>query len=90
MKINLKTIFISVFIVAMVSWSTFSKAQLLKPFKSQFPEQQLDDPVDPCDDPIFNPYCPIDSYLYLLLAFGIGYGIKKRIDARKSTVPAEE
>lgn len=47
-------------------------------------------PVDPaCDpqcncypDPPYNP-CPIDSYIYILLATGAGYGIKKYRDATK-------
>ena len=37
---------------------------------------------DPCNDP--NLYCPIDGGLYALLAVGVGYGIKKVRDARRS------
>jgi|GEM_PF-911263 len=45
---------------------------------------------DPACDPRCNcradgSYCPIDSNLYILLAIGVVYGIKKVKDARKST-----
>ena len=39
------------------------------------------DPVDPCVDPDL--YCPIDTWLYVLLAIGILYGIKKGRDAKR-------
>jgi hypothetical protein len=45
---------------------------------------------DPACDPRCNcradgSICPIDSNLYILLAIGVVYGIKKAKDARKST-----
>ena len=39
--------------------------------------------IDPGDDPD----APIDGGLSLLLAAGVGYGIKKRRDSRKNIVP---
>lgn len=43
----------------------------------------------PCagPDPIYGD-CPIDSGLLILIAIGVGYGIKKVIDSRKA--PAME
>lgn len=43
------------------------------------------DPGNPCGDPGSpNPDCPIDGGLTALLAIGVGYGIKKVREARKS------
>ncbi|MGN6801886.1 MAG: hypothetical protein ACTHJN_08280 [Ginsengibacter sp.] len=39
------------------------------------------DPVDPCVDPEL--YCPVDSWLYVLLIAGILYGARKAYVARK-------
>ncbi|MEO9145249.1 MAG: hypothetical protein ABI237_06785 [Ginsengibacter sp.] len=39
---------------------------------------------DPCTDPDLN--CPIDGGLSALLVIGVGYGIKKYKDNRKSSM----
>ena len=44
--------------------------------------QAQGDPGNPCNDPQL--YCPIDGGLTALLAVGVGYGIKKVREARKS------
>lgn len=41
-------------------------------------------PGDPCNDPHL--YCPIDGGLIPLLALGVGYGIKKVREARRSEI----
>jgi hypothetical protein len=42
-------------------------------------------PADPSCDPL-DPACPIDGGLSILLAAGVGYGVKKIRDARKTQI----
>ena len=46
-------------------------------------------PDDPGCDPL-DPACPIDGGLGLLLAAGIGYGIKKVRDTKKNTYQIQD
>ena len=43
---------------------------------------------DPCTNP--DEYCPIDGGLSALLAIGVGYGIKKYKDIRRTSVNSQE
>jgi len=44
--------------------------------------------ADPCvpGDPYYSGPCPIDGGISLLLAAGVGYGVKRYRDARKKSI----
>ena len=52
---------------------------------SQFCVAQIGGPGDPPDDPAGDPDAPIDGGISLLIAAGVGYGLKKAHDKRKKT-----
>jgi hypothetical protein len=87
-------ILLSLFVMTFLGFSERVSAQLsqpfsgqqqsAQPFQQQAPSSTMDgDPVDPCGDPVFDPYCPIDSNLYVLLVLGILYGVWKVKEGRK-------
>jgi hypothetical protein len=47
-----------------------------------FSQQPCNDPADPLPEPDL-PTCPVDGNISLMLAAGVGYGIKKLIDERR-------
>ena len=70
---------------AQLSQPFSGQTQSTQPFQQQATSSSTNDgdPVDPCGDPIFDPYCPIDSYVYLLLVVGVLYGVWKIKERRE-------
>lgn len=92
-KLNLSAILL--FFLFFLSGSIYAQVSDNPSFQQQTIQSNAEegDPGDPYCDPLCNcrkdgSICPIDSNLYILLFFGILYGIKKVRDQKK-IIPAD-